>query len=161
MNREYFNHTILGKYLPAVVIVVLVVAYIVASGGHKAKEPSINIDGLAKAEVFVIEEGSIQSDGLRVGSREYVLYTVINTDPSDVETLILEHIDTGAIVAYSVRGDDLLHIYYTALRGFAADDWLAAFYDNGRGSLDKNNIYCIYKARDVSDVPQWIEDFKK
>ena len=128
--------------------------------GHKPMRPSFSVEGLEKAESFIIDDDEKQHDGLRVFDREYIMVAYVDPHASDCDRMINEHIDTGRIVAYLQRKDDLVYIYFVPLIGQQTEEWLAAFEDDGSKMFDKRNVIGIYRAVNAEGVLDWLKDMK-
>ena len=145
IKQKCFNY----KDIVPLIILILVIVALFITNHHKSHEkitPSISIENIPKLNYTYDENGQWCPI---VDEIEYEFY--MDLSPSDYDQIIMHDVPTSAIVAHF--WNDWFILKYYAFSYDLTKDWLICYYEDGSGTINKNNVSCIYKAKSVDSIP--------
>ena len=124
-----------------------------ACGGHEMEEPSLDISGLSEAEG---DGPATVIDGVT-----YQCYTTTAAleNPEFYGVSLPDGFAIGAPKAYQFV--EHFYTYFAEIQGLDPSQWLIRVSDDQSGELHLTAGAEIYKAADVHEIPEWIENGKR
>ncbi len=124
-----------------------------STGEHKIEEPSLDISGLSEAERT--GEGVV-IDGV---TYQYYATTAAVKNPEYYDVTLPDSFAIGEPKAYEFV--EFFYAYYAEIQGLDPGQWLIRVFDDQSGTLNLSASEEIFKAVDVHEIPEWIENGKR
>lgn len=125
-----------------------------STGAHELEEPSLDISGLTKAQWD--EDGALVIDGV---TYRYYATTAALKNPEFYDVALPGSFAIGQPKAYSLV--EFFYCYYAEIQGLDPSQWLIRVDDDQSGGLNLSASEEIFKAVDVHEIPEWMENAKR
>lgn len=145
-------------FVVAVLLLVGVSFLVIVGRRHSHHEivPTLNLTQLQEAEYISSTGGPV--DTIKIGNCIYEIVPYVGLNEYS-KPYFLTDCEPGEVLAYFINDDRIF--YYAEIKGLPYSNWMLCFREDGSGIPNMENIDCIYKSVDTSEIPEWIAEAKK